>query len=264
MLPVMILEVNNVARLKKMLIDRKGSDRFLLPAEGKSYRFSPEVLLFMSTSGFPVKSYRIWFHDDWVVCGPVGQSLLWADGIKRWQSYTVVQFAGTLENQDRLAGLAVKVPEELPNGWTLSLISESLPQSDPGAKHITDSIVNLLTSLDGSLRMIDSMAGDFRFVGDTGRILQYAQQFRQGFDGNPVFDRLQSGNATDGHTTIGAITTKLLHHDRLDTIVELHDRRLTVDLAWQAEDDQALLQALLDAVFGTNRPDSTTNQINGR
>ena len=157
----------------------------------------------------------------------------------------------------RLIGLAVRIPENLPKGWTHSLIPESVGRGDPEARQTIDAAVPFLALLDRSIQQIVSMAGVFRFVGDGGRSLQYAQQFRAGNDGNDVFTRLQSGSPFGDRTSISAIISKLLHHDRLNTSVELHESRLTVDLEWQSDDDQALLQAVVEAVFGSNRFEGT-------
>jgi len=231
--------------------------KILQPAEGKAYRFSHQVVELASASGFPAKSYRIWFHRDKVVCAPVKQSHIWKDGQEHWRSYSVVQFAESFEKPGRLAVFSVRIPEELPRDWTHSLIPDTLRRSDPRSEQVTGAATDFLTLLDRSLRQIDAMAGTFRFVGDNGRLLQYVQHFRQSSSGDRVFNRLQSVEKQHDRSSIGSILSKLLHHDRLNTTVELHENRLTVGLGWQAGDDQALLHAAIEAVFGPHRTGPT-------
>ena len=170
--------------------------------------------------------------------------------MKQWHAYSVFRYAETVEKPIRLVGLAVRIPKNLPKGWTHSLIPETVSRDDPQARRTIDAAAPFLALLDHSIQQIVSMAGAFRFVGDDGRSLQYAQQFRAGIDGSDVFTRLQSGSLPGDRTSISAIIGRLLHHDRLHTSVELHKNRLSVDLQWQSDDDQALLQAVIDAVFG--------------
>ena len=249
-LPVLVMQGNKASDLKKALLHNEPWQHLLVPAEGSAYRFHPKALGIAATGGFPAKSYRIWIHADWAVCAPQKQSPLWQRGRKQWHSYLVSQFADTVEKPIRLVGLAVRIPENLPEGWTHSLIPETISRDDPQARLTIDAAAPFLSLLDSSIRQIVSMAGAFRFVGDDGRSVQYAQQFRTGIDGNDVFTRLQSGSLPGDRTSISAIISKLLHHDRLHTAVELHENRLSVDLKWQSDDDQVLLQAVFDAVFG--------------
>ena len=256
-LPVLVLQGNKAADLKRTLLQNDPWQHLLVPAEGNSYRFNPKALETAAAGGFPASSYRIWIHADWAVCAPQKQSKLWQAGMKQWHAYSVARFAETVEKPIRLIGLAVQIPENLPRGWTHLLIPESVRRGDPEARQTIDAAAPFLALMDRSIQQIVSMAGAFRFVGDGGRSLQYAQQFRAGNDGNDVFTRLQSGNPLGDRTSISTIISKLLHHDRLHTSVELHESRLTVDLEWQSDDDQALLQAVVEAVFGSNRFEGT-------
>jgi predicted Zn finger-like uncharacterized protein len=250
LLPVLVLQGKNAADLKEGFLRSNPLEGILLPAEGAAYRFSPHAVKIASAKGFSAESYRVWFHSEWVVFAPLNQSQLWKDGKKRWQSFAVARFSETLENPIRLAGLAIRFPKDLPAGWTHWLIPDSINRNDPIASQRIEAVANFLVLLERSIQQIDTMAGVFRFAGERGRSLEYAQQFRQGIDGNQVFARLQSGKNHPDRPSIGAICSQLLHHDRLTTMVELRDNRLTVHLQWLGEDDQALLKSVLDAVFG--------------
>lgn len=256
--PVLVLQGSAAADLKKTMVHTSPWDRIFLPAEGSAFRFSPMVIETAAASGFPAESYRIWFHTGWIACAPINQSLLWEGGKERWQSYSVARFSETVVKPIELAGLAVRIPEDLPQGWTRSLIPKSAGRSEPEARQAIDAAGPFLALLDSSMQQIDSMAGVFRFVGEKGRLLQYIQQFRQDIDGSRIFDRLQTEKKAPDRTSISAIFSELLHHDRLNTTVELYERQLTVKLHWQAEDDQALLQAVMEAVFGPHRSNRTS------
>ncbi len=250
MLPVLVLQGNRADDLQAAFLRGEALARILLPAEGKTYRFSPGAVQIASRSEFPAERYRVWFHPGWAVCAPQAQSPLWEDGKERWRTFPVARFSETLDRPIRLAGLTVRIPQDLPRGWTRSLIPESVRRSDPEARQTIDAAAEFLALLDRSMGEIESLSAVFQFAGDNGRSLQYAQEFRQGIDGNQVFTRLQSGNNHRDRRSITAIFGKLLHHDQLNTTVELRDHRLTVSLEWQAEDDQVLLQAVMEAVFG--------------
>ena len=180
----------------------------------------------------------------------MSQSHLWMDGQKQWLAYSVVRFATSVHEPDPLAVLSVRVPEDLPPDWSRALIPESLKADTAQSDEINPQASDFLAVLDRSLRQVESLAGAFRFVGNAERRLQYAQQFREGFDGDLVFNRLQAGVKPNDRSSMGAIVSKLLHNDRLDTTVELLDDRLTVGLRWQAEDDPILMRAATEAVFG--------------
>jgi predicted Zn finger-like uncharacterized protein len=253
LLPVLVLQGANIADLKEGFFRSKPLAGILLPAEGAAYRFSPDAVTSASANGFSAESYRVWFHPGWVVCAPLNQSQLWKDGQKRWQSFAVARFSETLEKPIQLVGLSIRFPQDLPSGWTRWLIPDPINRNDPVARQRIETAANFLVLLESSIQQIDSMAGVFRFAGERGRSLQYAQQFRRGIDGNQVFTRLQSGKYQQGRASIGAICSGLLHHDRMKTMVELRDNRLTVHLQWLAEDDQALLESVIEAVFGPTR-----------
>ena len=252
-LPVLILQGEKAVDLKRTLLHSQPWKRILIPAEGSAYRLAPDVVATASKGGFPAESYRIWFHSGWTVCAPLPQKQLWEAGKEHWNSFSVVRASETLEKPIQLTGLAARIPANLSHGWTRSLIPDSVRRNDPEAEQLFDAAAGFLALLDRSIQQIDSMAGVFQFVGKDGRLLQYAQLFREGVDSNRIFSRLQTEKTTLDRTSIAAIFSNLLQHDRLNTTVELYGRHLTVSVDWQADDDQILLKAVIEAVFGANR-----------
>ena len=250
LLPTLVLLEGNTARLKAEIASGGSLKSILQPGEDATYRLGSATLKMAYKIGFPAESYRVWFHDDWIVCAPMSQSHLWMDGQKQWLAYSVVRFATSVHEPDPLAVLSVRVPEDLPPDWSRALIPESLKADTAQSDEINPQASDFLAVLDRSLRQVESLAGAFRFVENAERRLQYAQQFREGFDGDLVFNRLQAGVKPNDRSSMGAIVSKLLHNDRLDTTVELLDDRLTVGLRWQAEDDPILMRAATEAVFG--------------
>ena len=109
----------------------------------------------------------------------------------------------------------------------------------------------VLAQLSDPLKDIDSLAIGFRLKKNNGRMLRYAQQFREGVDGSGVYKKLKTGNPDD--LDVDGMVLKLIelfNDPRYKHKLGHENNRLMIALNWEPAHDETILSALSEATIG--------------
>ncbi|MGD9188795.1 MAG: zinc-ribbon domain-containing protein [Desulfobacteraceae bacterium] len=160
------------------------------------------------------------------------------------------RFAGAIKQPDNVAVLSVRIPKNFGDGWTQALAGHALVKETPQAGMIAGMGVMLLQQMTDPFRQLEFMALGLRIDnGRQRRHLSYAHQFRPEIDGAAVYQAFQNKSTDAPHGVLNSMI-KLLEDPRLETGIKFHDNRLTLNIGWDALDDQGVLTALSEATLG--------------
>jgi predicted Zn finger-like uncharacterized protein len=250
-LPVLILHSRESQSLEQSLM-RSGIIKQILEPDGAGlYKVKAAAVQATQANGFPIDLYRVWINEKWALYGPTSLAHLWSDGNQAMFTHEIVRFAETVKKPDSLIELSVYIPKEIPDGWEQNILPDSALQSNPQVAMMAGMSGSFLAALNEPLKKIRYLAVGFKFDGERGRLLSYAQQFRGHINGAGIYEQLQSGNWENPESEAMAMKiAELIDDERLESRLDFQDNRLTINLNWQQEDDQGVFQALTQATLG--------------
>lgn len=215
-----------------------------------SYRLKKEAMSAEKQNDYCIDLYRIHLSDQGAVIAP--KSLLpELKNTEILQHTQVAQMAASVETSRDLAVLAIRIPENLQAGWEKKI--KELPglKQNPQMAMMAAMGGEILSQMTEPLEKIEAMALGFRFNGDTGRTLSYAQIFRKGVDGAKVYQQLNSGDTDDAD--VDGIVWNLIEifkDPRYRQQIRFNDNRLALDFTWSETDDKDFFTALSEATIG--------------
>jgi hypothetical protein len=214
------------------------------------YRLKKEAVPAEKQKDYPIDLYRIHFSDQRAVIAP--KSLLpELKNIEILQQTQVAQMAASVETSQDLAVLAIRIPEHFQDGWEKKI--KDLPglKQNPQMAMMAAMGGGILSRMTELFEKIEAMALGFRFNGDSGRTLSYAQIFRKGVDGARIHQQLNAGDADDAD--IDGIVWNLMEvfkDPRYQQQIRFNDNRLAVEFSWSETDDKDFFSALSEATIG--------------
>jgi hypothetical protein len=249
-LPVLILRSRKSQRLDHSLL-RSGIIRHILEPDGAGlYKIKAEAIQAAQVNGLPADLYRVWINEKWALYGPTSLAHLWSDGNQALFAHDLVRFAKSVKKPDNLIEVSVQIPERIPAGWERNLLPDSTLQSNPQVAKIAGMSAGFLAALNEPLEKIRFLAVGFKFDGKSGRLLSYAQQFRDQINGAGIYQELKSGNWENPESEGMAMKiAELIDDQRFESRLDFKDNRLSINLNWRQEDDQGVFQALTQATL---------------
>jgi predicted Zn finger-like uncharacterized protein len=250
-LPVILARGSNPKRLEKIFKRQEGFTKYFKQQSSGKYRFKQETLEAADTYHFPDEPYQMTLLDKGAVFAPVSVSGAIAADKSLLLDTDLAGFARSIADPKDLARVAVRIPENLPRGWEKNIQKRLARMDNPQAAMIAGAGSRILAQLTDSLKPVQTLALGFRFTGQMGRAMSYAQQFRPGVDGNAVYQTLNSGDL-DNVEVDGIIRTllELFQDPRFQHTLGFADNRLSVEFNWLKDDDNAFLAALSTATIG--------------
>jgi predicted Zn finger-like uncharacterized protein len=251
LLPVVLLQGRDERSLQKFLSEGELFKPFLEYEENGCYRLKKEAMPDVDKSKFPIDLYRICLLDKGVVLAPDPFTVLFEKGGSILLDSQVARFAKAIEAPQILVTLTIRIPENIQTGWEKQIINHPSLEDNPEALMIAGLVANILLELSEPLKQLDFMALGFRFSGEKGRELSYAQQFRKGMNGTRVYERLKGGKWKDGdiHGMVMRMV-ELLKDERFNNEIGFENNQLTLHLNWSEKDDQGILEVLSEATIG--------------
>jgi hypothetical protein len=250
-LPVLILHGRDSQSLKQSLM-RSGIIKHVLEPDGAGlYKIKADVVQATPVSSFPADLYRVWINEKWALYGPTSLAHLWSDGNQAMFANELVCFARTVKKPGNLIALSVHIPKEIPDGWEQDILPDSALQSNPQVAMMAEMSGSFLAALNEPLEKIRYLAVGFKFDGEKGRLLSYAQQFRDHINGAAIYEKLRGGNGENPASEGMAMKiAELIDDEWLESHLDFQDNQLTINLSWQQENDQGVFQALTHATLG--------------
>jgi DNA-directed RNA polymerase subunit RPC12/RpoP len=250
-LPLILAESEDGESLEKHLKSQENYVQFLKRQSDGSYRFNKKALPEDKQNNFPIDLYRIQFIDNIAVCAPEDLTQVLKEGADLVRRTRVARMMASIAKPQDLAVLSVIVPENFSNDWQKKIQSNPALKQNPQAAMIAAMGGGVLARLSEPLKGTESLAFGFRLDDTNGRVLSYAQQFRKGVDGKKIAEQLKSGNQDD--LKVDGIALKLielLNDPRYQHQIGHKNNRLTLELNWEEQHDQALLASLSEATIG--------------
>jgi predicted Zn finger-like uncharacterized protein len=250
-LPVILAWGSNAKHLEKIFTRQETFTKYFKHQSPGKFRFKQEALEKAETYSFTDEPYQMTLLDKGAIFAPVSVSGVIAADKNLLLNTDIAGFSKSIADPKDLARVAVRVPEDLPGGWEKEVQNNPALVDNPQVAMIVGAGGRVLAQLTDSLKPVETLALGFRFTGQKGRALSYAQKFRPGVDGNAVYQKLNSDDlhdvAVDG--IIGTLL-ELFKDRRYQHQLQFADNRLALEFSWLKKDDQVFLAALSKATIG--------------
>jgi transcription elongation factor Elf1 len=250
-LPVILAQSKEGKSLEKKLKSQGNYFQFLEPVSDGAFRIKKEVIPEDKQSNFPIDRYRIKFVDHTAIFAPQNFSRVLKEGQVPLFKTQVTQMIASIAQSQDLAVLSVKIPENFSNDWQKTIQGNPALQQNPQVAMAAAMGGGMLAQLAEPLKGVEALAIAFRLDESDGRVLRYAQQFRQGVDGRRIYRQLRSGNPDD--LDVDGMILKLIelfNDSRYRHKVGLENNRLTLELNWKAQHDKVFFASLSEATIG--------------
>ena len=250
-LPIIMTRGNNARNLEKIITGKEPFTKYFERQGSGKYRFNREALEKADTYSFPKEPYQMTLIEKGAVFAPASLSGAIAANEDLLLNTDIARFAQSIADPKDLARVSIRIPANLQKGWEKKIPKNQALANNPQAAMIVGMGTGILSQLTDALKPVETLALGFRFDGQNGRALSYAQKFRPGVDGDAVYQKLNSGNLEDDEVdgVIRALIA-LFQDQRYTHKLQFADNRLALEFSWTKEDDQIFLSALSQATFG--------------
>ena len=251
MLPVIVAYGSNRQQIEKVFNSQKSFQEYFTRESSGTYRLKKEAISDAEKYQFPREPYQVTLMDSGAVLAPVSFSAAIKESPRLLANSRVAKFAKTVGKRQDLAAIAIKVPENMIQGWEKKIQSHPAVQINPQTAMIASMGSSIISQLVDSLKPVDVLALAFRFSGQNERALSYAQQFRPGVDGEKIYRRLAAANSADSEISGIIKNLILLFQDQhYQHTLDFKNNRLALEFSWSKNDDDAFITALTEATVG--------------
>lgn len=250
-LPVILAHGKSRKQLENVFNSQEPFKKYLTGKSGGSYRLKKEAVSEAEKYKLPREPYQVTLIDNRAVLAPVSFSGAIKENPRLFTTAAVAKFAQTIATQQDLAAIAIRVPESITPGWEKKFQNHPAVQATTQTAMVAGMGAAIMAKLTGSLKPVDVLALGFRFNGQNGRALSYAQQFRSGIDGEKIYRQLAAANQTEPEID-GIIRNliELFQDHRYQHRLDFKDNRLALEFNWSQKEDEAFLTALTAATIG--------------
>jgi predicted Zn finger-like uncharacterized protein len=251
LLPVIFASGEDGNSLKKLLTSQINYMQVLEPHPDGLYRIKKDAIPADKQNSFPIDLYRVQFIDSRVIFAPADLITKLAEGPETVHKTRVVQMIAAIDQPRDLAAMAVRIPENLDGDWQKRIQSNPAVKQNPQAAMMIAMGGGIVNQLSESLKEVDSLAIGFRIDETNGRMLSYAQQFRDRAYGKRIYRQLKAGNPDDLDAEGTALKLIEIFNDpRYKHTLAHKNNRLLIGLNWAQTHDEAILSALSEATIG--------------
>ena len=250
-LPVIVAHGSNRQQLETVFNNQESFNEYFTPTSSGTYRLKKEAISDAEKYQLPQEPYQVTLIDTGAVLAPVSFSAAIKENPRRLSKSRVAKFVRTVGKRQDLAAIAIRVPENMIQGWEKKIQDHPAVQINPQTAMIAGMGTTIISQLSGSLQLVDVLALGFRFNGQKGRALSYAQQFRSGVDGEKIYRQLAAANPADPEiNSIIRNLIELFQDHRYQHTLDFKNNRLALDFSWSKKEDETFLTALTAATIG--------------
>ncbi len=246
-LPVIFASSKEGNSLEKLIKAQANFVQLLEPNPDGSYRFKKDAIPADKQNSFPIEHYRVQFVENTAIVAPES----FQNGLDGLGKTHVAQMMAAIAQPRDVATLSVRIPQNFSTDWQKKIQSNPAVQQNPQAAMMIAMGGGALAQLSEPLKDINSLAIGFRLDEDNGRMLSYAQQFREGVDGKRIYRQLKAGDPED--LDVEGMVLKLIelfNDPRYQHTLRHQNNRLMIALNWEQEYDDEILAALSEATIG--------------
>lgn len=250
-LPVILAHGGNRQQLENVINSQKPFQEYFSRKSGGTYLLKKEAISDAEKYRLPPEPYQVTLIDTGAVLAPVSFSAAIKENPQLLSNSRVAKFAQNIGKRQDLAAIAIRVPENIIQGWEKKIQDHPAAQINSQTAMIAGMGTAIVSQLSGSLKPVDVLALGFRFTGQKGRALSYAQQFRSGVDGERIYRQLAAANPSDSEIN-GIIKNliELFQDQRYQHTLDFKNNRLALEFSWSKKEDEAFLTALTAATIG--------------
>ncbi len=250
-LPVVLAHGGNRQQLENVFNRQESFKEYFTHKSGGTYRLKKEAIRDAQKYKLPREPYQVTLIDNGAALAPVSFSGAIKENPQILTNSPVAKFAQTIGKRQNLAAIAIRVPENMIQGWEKIIQNHPAVQATPQSAMIAGMGAAIMSQISGSLKPVDVLALGFRFTGQKGRALSYAQRFRPGVDGEKKYRQLAAANPADSEIN-GIIRNlvELFQDQRYQHTLDFKDNRLALEFSWSEKEDDAFITALTAATIG--------------
>ncbi len=251
MLPVITATGTNRRQLENLIERREPFSQYFRRKSDGRYRLKPDAIKDKDQYQLPNEPYEVIITDDGASLAPVSLADVITANPRQLAGTSVARFSQTIDNDENLAAIAIRLPDRINPGWEEKIQNYPAMQSTPQIAMMAGMGSAVVSQLTDSLEAVEILALGFRFSGQHGRSLSYAQKFRSGVNGEKIYQRLASSNPVD-EQTVGIIANliELFQDDRYQHRLDFRNDRLMLEFTWSEAEDKTFLTALSAATIG--------------
>ena len=250
-MPVIFASGGDGSSLKTLLMSQMKHVQILESQADGLYRIKKAAIPADKQNSFPIDLYRVQFIDNRAIFAPADLINRFSKGPKALYKTRVAQMIAAIAHPQNLAALSIRIPENWDANWQKKIQGNPAVKQTPQATMMIAMAGGMVNQLSESLTDVDSLAIGFRLDEANGRMLNYAQQFREGVDGKKIYQQLKSGNPDDldaDETVLKLI--ELFNDPRYKHTLAHQTNRMMIGLNWKQTHDEAILSALSEATVG--------------
>jgi hypothetical protein len=250
-LPVIFASGENGNNLKASLTSQINYMQVLESQSDGLYRIRKDAIPADKQNSFPIDLYRVQLIDNRAIFAPADLIKRFAKRPEALRKTRVAQMIAAIAQPRDLAALSIRIPENLDADWQNKIRGNPVVKQSPQAAMMIAMGGGVVNQLSESLKDVDSLAIGFRLDEANGRMLSYAQQFREGVDGKQIYQQLKAGNPED--LAVDGMVLKLIelfNDPRYEHTLAHKNNRLMIGLNWEQAHDKAILSALSEATVG--------------
>lgn len=250
-LPVVLAHGSNRQQMENIFKGQKSFKEYFTRESSGTYRLKQDVINDAEKYHLPREPYQLTFIDTGAVLAPVPFSAAIKKRPHLLSNSTVATFAQTIGNRQDLAAIAIRVPENIIQDWEKTIQHHPAAQINSQFAMIAGLGSAIISQISGSLNPVDVLALGFRFSGQKGRALSYAQQFRPGVDGEKIYRQLAHPNPADSEiNSIIRNLVELFQDQRYQHSLDFKNNRLALEFSWSEKEDETFLTALTATTIG--------------
>jgi len=250
-LPVIMAHGGSRQQWMEVFNSQKSFREYFTQVSDGTYRLKPEAVSEAQKYKLPPEPYQLMLVESGALLAPESFSAALQKNPDFLTNAPVAKFAQSIAKGTDLAAGAIRLPENFIQGWEKKIQDHPAAQINPQTAMIAGMGTKIISQLSGSLKPVDILALGFRFTGQHGRALSYAQQFRPDVDGEKIYRQLAAADTT-GAEINGIIRSliELFKDQRYQHALDYNDNRLSLEFSWSKKEDEAFLTALTAATIG--------------
>ncbi|CAB1070897.1 hypothetical protein D1AOALGA4SA_1060 [Olavius algarvensis Delta 1 endosymbiont] len=250
-LPVIMAHGGSRQQWKDVFNSEKSFQEYFTRESDDTYRLKPEAIGDAQKYDLPPEPYQLTLVENGALLAPVSFSAALQKTPDSLSNAPVVKFAHSIAKRQDLVAVGIRLPKNFIQGWEKKIQDHPAAQINPQTAMIAGMGTRIISQLSGSLKPVDILALGFRFAGQNGRALSYAQQFRPEVDGEKIYRQLAAADAT-GAEINGIIKNliELFKDQRYQHTLDYKNNRLSLEFSWSKTEDEAFLTALTAATIG--------------
>lgn len=248
--PVVMIKAADRQQLEKFLSEDGMVSPFVEKIDPNTYKiltqaFDPETVDWQR-----LNHYQIGLFENGAIIGPLNRIETWRENRVTLPEFPIFQLVEPIEKPQDIFSGVVEIPENFSKNLN-NVIHHPAIKKDIKITVVTAIISGFIDRIAESLTHVRSLGVGFGINEANRRNLRYIQKFKNGFDAKAVPDRIKNG--VPGDVSMDQMTrsvVEIVKNPHLKTDVHFKNQQLSIEVQWEPEYDEMIVQTLHSAIFG--------------